>query len=407
MTFYFSDTPYEAPDAMFELKAAFDRDTATQKLNLGPGAYLDNSGRSWILPSVASTEKLLQASPPGHEYLPILGLPAFRQAARSIAFGANSSLLTGPKVATLQTISGTGAIRIAVQFLKLFYDASATVYVSDPSWSNHQVMFEYAGFQVKEYPYYDSSTRSVTFDKMRKHMETVTEGSIFVLQSCGHNPTGCDLTHDQWTQVAETMKRKKHVPLLDNAYQGFAGGSLEDDGWSVRHLFADQGLTGILCQSFSKSMGLYGERVGAMHVILPPNDDTSVIRAIESQIGWISRKEISTPVRYGATIASTIITTPDLFEQWKKDLVTMSSRIKVMREKVLQGLKARGTPGDWSHVVTQVGMFSYTGLTEAQVMRLREKNIYLSETGRISVSGLNDGNIEYFCDCVNEIVRGS
>ncbi|WVQ93711.1 hypothetical protein IAU59_000788 [Kwoniella sp. CBS 9459] len=407
MSFAFADTPYEAPDAMFELKAAFDRDTATRKLNLGPGAYLDNSGRSWILPAVASAEEQLRAFPPGHEYLPILGLPAFRQAARSIAFGEGSSLLTGPKVATLQTISGTGAIRIAVQFLKLFYSPAATVYVSDPSWSNHRVMFEYAGFQVKDYPYYDTPTRSVAFSKMVERMELVDEGSIFVLQACGHNPTGCDLTHDQWSQVAEVMKRKKHIPLLDNAYQGFAGGSLHDDGWSVRHLFAEQGLTGILCQSFSKSMGLYGERVGAMHVVLPANEESPVIQAVECQIGWISRKEISTPVRYGASIASTIITTPALSDQWKKDLVTMSSRIKLMREKVLQGLKARGTPGDWSHVVTQVGMFSYTGLTEAQVLKLREKSIYLSETGRISVSGLNDGNVEYFCDCVDEVVRAS
>ncbi|OCF45124.1 hypothetical protein I317_00926 [Kwoniella heveanensis CBS 569] len=407
MSFAFADTPYEAPDAMFELKAAFDRDTATRKLNLGPGAYLDNEGRSWILPAVSAAETQLQASPPGHEYLPILGLPAFRQAARSIAFGGDSPLINGPKIATLQTISGTGAIRIAVQFLKLFYNAAATVYVSDPSWSNHRVMFEYAGFKVEDYPYYDTPTRSVAFTKMLQRMEAVEDGGIFVLQACGHNPTGCDLTHDQWSQLAKVLQRKNHIPLLDNAYQGFAGGSLEDDGWSVRHLFSDHGLTGILCQSFSKSMGLYGERVGAVHVVLPANDSQSVIRAVESQIGWISRKEISTPVRYGATIASTIITTPALFEQWKKDLVTMSSRIKLMREKVLQGLKARDTPGDWSHVVTQVGMFSYTGLTEAQVLKLREKSIYLSETGRISVSGLNDGNVDYFCDCVDEVVRAS
>lgn len=401
----FLNTPFEAPDSMFELKAAFDADTSPLKINLGPGAYLDNEGKPWILKSVAAAEKQLQAAHWGHEYLPILGLPLFRESARKIAFGADSTLLSSPNIATLQAISGTGAIRMAIQYLKLFYSADATVYVSNPSWSNHRVMFEYAGFTVKDYPYYDNAAKEVCFDKMLDALETAPPGSIVVLHACAHNPTGCDLTHEQWIQLADTLHRKKNVPLLDSAYQGFATGSLENDGWAIRRLFETDRLTGIVCQSFSKSMGLYGERVGAMHVVVPTNSDPAVIRAIESQIGWISRKEVSTPVRYGATIASSVISNNKLYAMWQDDLTYMSTRIRAMRDRVRSGLLRRGTPGNWDHVVNQIGMFSYTGLSVEQVRRLREKHIYLADSGRISLSGLNDGNLEYFCDMVDEAVR--
>ena len=379
--------------------------SAPLKINLGPGAYLDNSGKPWILTSVAAAEEQLQAAHPGHEYLPILGLPLFRESARRIAFGSESTLLSSPNVATIQAISGTGAIRLAIQYLKLFYSADATVYVSDPSWSNHRVMFEYAGFHVEDYPYYDDDMKAVCFDRMLDSLNRARDGSIVVLHACAHNPTGCDLSKEQWIQLADVLRRQKLVPLLDSAYQGFATGSLDSDGWAIRQLFETERLTGIVCQSFSKSMGLYGERVGAMHVVVPTNDEPAVINAIESQIGWISRKEISTPVRYGATIAARIISQNDLYAMWQRDLTTMSRRIGTMRDRVRNGLLKRGTPGNWDHVVNQIGMFSYTGLSVEQVRRLREKHIYLADSGRISVSGLNDANVEYFCDMVDEVVR--
>jgi aspartate aminotransferase len=373
---------------------------APVKLNLGPGAYLDNSGRPWILPSVAMAEEKMREAHPGHEYLPILGLPLFRQVAREVVFGEDSTLL--PSIATIQTISGTGAIRIAIQTLKQLHSSTAKVYVSDPSWSNHRVMFEYAGYEVLDYPYYDNSTRSVCFDRMTECLEKAEEGSIIVLHACAHNPTGCDLTREQWTTLAKVLYKRNHLPILDSAYQGFASGSLDDDAWAVRHVF-EQGITGIVCQSFSKSMGLYGERVGAMHVVVPGHPEA--ITAIESQIGWISRKEISTAGRYGATIASLIISNSELYKQWRTDLVTMSSRIQTMRHRVQDGLRERGTPGDWSHITGQIGMFSYTGLSKIQVKKLQEKHVYMSETGRVSMSGLNEGNVDYFCDCVDEVVR--
>lgn len=345
-------------------------------------------------------QEYMRKAHPGHEYLPILGLPLFRRAAREVVFGESSPLL--PSIATIQTISGTGAIRLAIQTLKQLYSSTAKVYVSDPSWSNHRIMFEYAGFTCLDYPYYDNTSKSVCFDRMLDCLEKADEGSIIVLHACAHNPTGCDLSQDQWITLTELLKRRKHLPILDSAYQGFASGSLDHDAWAIRHVF-EQGITGIVCQSFSKSMGLYGERVGAMHVVVPGHPE--VITAIESQIGWISRKEISTAGRYGATIAATIMSEPELYKQWRADLITMSSRILAMRHRVQDGLRTRETPGDWSHITSQIGMFSYTGLDARQVAKLQEKHIYMSSTGRVSMSGLNEGNVEYFCDCVDEVVK--
>jgi aspartate aminotransferase len=362
---------------------------------------LDEAGKPWLLPSVAMAEDIMRKAHPGHEYLPILGLPQFRQAARQVVFGESSTLL--PSIATIQTISGTGAIRIAIQMLRQNYSSTAKVYISDPSWSNHRAMFEYAGFTCVDYPYYDRSTKSVCFDRMLDCLEKADEGSIIVLHACAHNPTGCDLNRKQWTALTKVLQRRKHLPILDSAYQGFASGSLDDDAWAIRHIF-EQGISGIVCQSFSKSMGLYGERVGAMHIVVPGHPEATP--AIESQIGWISRKEISSAGRYGATIAATIMSVPELYRQWRSDLIVMSSRIITMRHRVEDGLRTRGTPGDWSHITGQIGMFCYTGLDQKQVRKLLEKHVYMSDTGRVSMSGLNEGNVEYFCDCVDQVVRG-
>ena len=380
---------------------------APLKINLGPGAYLDDNGRPWILPSVAGAEKAMAVNHPGHEYLPILGLPAFRQASARVIFGESSLFLSSPRLATLQTISGTGAVHIAAQFIKLFLDANAKVYVSDPSWSNHRIMFEYSGFDVIDYPYYDDNARGIKWDAFRTTLENAAAGSVFVLHPCAHNPTGCDLNQEQWKEVGRIMKERRLIPLLDSAYQGFASGDLERDGWAIRYLTEDVGLSALVCQSFSKSMGLYGERVGAIHIVLPGNQDQQVIRNIESQLGWISRKEISTPGRYGATLAATVLNDPMLYAQWEKDLKTMSSRISSMRTSVRTGLQRLETPGSWDHVVSQIGMFSYTGLSKDQVSKLKERHIYMSSNGRISVSGLNSGNVEYFCRSVSEVVKAT
>ena len=349
----------------------------------------------------------MAANYPGHEYLPILGLPEFRLASAQVIFGKTSPFLSKPQLATLQTISGTGAVHITAQFIKLFLNPNAKVYVSDPSWSNHRIMFEYTGFTVIDYPYYDNDKRGIKWYAFKTTLEHADPGSVFVLHPCAHNPTGCDLDQTQWKEVGRIMKERQLLPVLDSAYQGFASGDLEKDGWAIRYLTEQLGLPALVCQSFSKSMGLYGERVGALHIVLPQNEDPHLIRNIESQLGWISRKEISTPGRYGATLAATVLGDPSLYAQWQMDLKTMSTRISSMRAAIRDGLKQLNTPGNWDHVVSQIGMFSYTGLSKEQVAELRTKHIYMSSNGRISVSGLNSGNVEYFCRSVSEVVKAS
>ncbi|WWC85666.1 uncharacterized protein L201_000532 [Kwoniella dendrophila CBS 6074] len=406
----FSSVPYTPPDAVFALKAAFDADTSPLKVNLGPGAYLDDNGKPWILNSVAAAEQLLIKNPPGHEYLPILGLPAFRDAARKVVFGSNSKLLNEKRVATIQAVSGTGAVHLALSFLKFYLPKSNKVFVSKPSWANHRVMAEFLNFDVIDYPYYDDQTRGVNFEGMKKSLNEAEEGSIWILHACAHNPTGCDLTKDQWKEIGSIVKERGLIPILDCAYQGFATGSLDNDAWSIRFIFEELQIPGIVCQSFSKSMGLYGERVGAIHVIVQSPESENVqdqIKSIESQIGWISRKEISVPPRYGATIASSIIQDSELYKTWQGDLDIMSNRITSMRSALLKGLTERKTPGTWNHITDQIGMFSYTGLTKSHVAKLREKHIYLLDNGRVSMSGLNTGNVDYFCKCVDEVVRSS
>ena len=290
-------------------------------------------------------------------------------------------------------------------FIRDFISPKAKIYVSNPSWSNHRVMYEFLGFQVEDYPYYDDTTRSVCFDKMLETMNSCDEGSVWILHPCAHNPTGCDLSQDQWRTVGKVLQERKLLPVLDCAYQGFASGDLDRDAWAIRYILDELKLNGLVCQSFSKSMGLYGERVGALHIVLPTNQDSEVIENIESQLGWLSRKELSCAPRYGATIAATILGNQALYGQWQKDMVTMSTRIRSMRQAIVDGLKALGTPGSWNHVTDQIGMFSYTGLNRDQALKLREKHIYMAENGRITVSGLNPSNIEYFCRCVDEVIR--
>ena len=347
----------------------------------------------------------MRESHSGHEYLPLLGLPAFRKGSAELTFGRGAELLSQQRVATIQTISGSGAIHVGAVFLKQFHNSEARVYVSAPSWPNHRVMFEHVGFTVEDYPYFDPVTKGVDFDGIVTTLERASPGDIVVLHACAHNPTGNDLTQAQWMTLGRILKDRKLFPVLDSAYQGFASGDLDADAWSIRYLLSDLSLSGMVCQSFSKSMGLYGERVGALHVTTSVRDRPEISLNIESQLSWISRKVISNAGRYGATIAATILGEPDLYEQWQRDLKTMAGRIYRMRRKVVHELKRRGTPGNWRHIQTQIGMFSYTGISRRTVRRLRDNHIYMADNGRASICGLNDYNVERFCKVLDEILR--
>lgn len=389
------------PDALFNLMARCKADTFEKKVDLGVGAYRDNDGKSWLLPSVDRADKLISSDPTlNHEYLPIAGLADFCQAAAVLIFGADSPAIAQKTIASIQTISGTGANHLAGLFLARF--AKATIHVSDPTWANHHNIYKNVGLTVKTYPYYDPKSLSFDFEGMLKALDQADVGDIILLHACAHNPTGIDPTPEQWTRIADVMEKKSLVPLFDCAYQGFASGDLGKDAWAVRH-FVSRGMELLVCQSFAKNFGLYGERAGCLHLV---TSSTEAKASASSQLNALQRAEISNPPAYGARIVSRILSNPDLFEEWRQDLDTMSSRIISMRLALRDALIARKTPGTWNHIVSQIGMFSYTGLSPEQVDRLVDHyHIYLTRNGRISMAGLNEHNVDYVADAIDAVVR--
>ncbi|KAJ3040055.1 Aspartate aminotransferase, cytoplasmic [Rhizophlyctis rosea] len=395
------DVPLAPPDAILNLSALYKSDSDPHKINLGVGAYRDNDGKPWILPVVKRAEHILVNDPNvDHEYLPTAGLPSFTDAAAKLIFGADSAALKEKRVGAFQTISGTGACRIAADFLVRF--RKAPIYISNPSWANHKAIFTDAGLEIKEYQYWDPEKRGLAIDSMLATLKSAPEGSIILLHPCAHNPTGVDPTFEQWKTIAQVMKERNHFPFFDCAYQGFASGDLDRDAQAVRY-FVDQGFEMVVTQSFAKNMGLYGERCGALSTVAKTEERA---KAFVSQCCKISRAAYSTAPGYGARIASTILNNPELYKQWVEELQTMSHRIMDMRDALFAALKELGTPGTWNHIVDQIGMFSYTGLNPKQVKTLQENyHVYLTENGRISMAGLNTGNVRRFAEAVDWVVR--
>ncbi|KAJ6278440.1 pyridoxal phosphate-dependent transferase [Bipolaris maydis] len=401
--------PQAPEDPLFGLMAAFRRDEHPNKVDLGIGAYRDDNAKPWILPVVKMAEERLRADPNlNHEYLPIAGLPEFTTASQKLVLGGDSPAIKDKRVASLQTISGTGAVHLGALFLAKFYkpQTERIVYFSDPTWANHFQIFSNVGIQYKTYPYFSKDTKGLDFDGMISAIQGAPEGSIIVLHACAHNPTGVDPTQDQWKKIAEVIRSKKHFPFFDTAYQGFASGDLATDGWAIRY-FVEQGFEMCVAQSYAKNFGLYGERAGCFHFITSPSSDAeSTITRIASQLAILQRSEISNPPAYGARIASTVLNDPTLFAEWEENLRTMSGRIKEMRKQLRSKLEQMGTPGTWNHITDQIGMFSFTGLTEKQVLKIREdSHVYMTKNGRISMAGLNSHNIDYFAKAVDKVVR--
>jgi aspartate aminotransferase len=300
-----------------------------------------------------------------------------------------------------------GALFLA-KFYKPANAAAKAVWVSNPTWANHNQIFGNVNLPVKNYPYFDKKTKGLDFDGMLGAIKDAPEGSIILLHTCAHNPTGVDPTQEQWKQIAEVMRTKKHFPFFDTAYQGFASGSLQKDGWAINY-FVEQGFELVIAQSYAKNFGLYGERAGCFHFVTAPGPkaaDTTL--RVGSQLAILQRSEISNPPAYGARIASLVLNDEKLFAQWEDDLRTMSGRIIEMRKALRSKLEEAGTPGTWNHITDQIGMFSFTGLNESQVEKLREKyHIYMTKNGRISMAGLNTNNIDYFAKSVDSVVRES
>lgn len=312
------------------------------------------------------------------------------------------------QVTSLQTISGTGAVHLGGLFLAKFYPRASNqaIYFSSPTWANHNQIFSNVNLPIKTYPYFSTETKGLDFEGMRSGIESAPEGSIILLHACAHNPTGVDPTREQWKELSSVIRSKKHFPFFDCAYQGFASGDLENDAWAVRY-FVEQGFEMCVSQSFAKNFGLYGERAGAFHFVTGPGSDAeNTIGRITSQLLILQRSEISNPPAYGARIASLVLNDPTLFKEWEANLRTMAGRIMDMRKALRSKLEElNGKEGSWKHITEQIGMFSFTGLTEKQVLKIRDDaHIYMTKNGRISMAGLNTGNVEYTAKAMHKVV---
>lgn len=293
-------------------------------------------------------------------------------------------------------------------FLSKFLKPTPAIYVSNPTWANHNQIFSNVHLTVKTYPYFSSKTKGLDFEGMISAIKSAPRGSIILLHACAHNPTGVDPTQEQWREIATAVRGGSHFPFFDCAYQGFASGSLTEDNWAVRY-FISEGFELCVAQSFAKNFGLYGQRAGAFHFVSGPSPNAEEqAQRIHSQLLILQRSEISNPPIYGARVASKVLNSPELFAEWEEDLKTMSGRIIEMRKALQSNLEKLDTPGDWSHITSQIGMFSFTGLTEKQVGMLRDKwHVYMTKNGRISMAGLNTGNVEYFAKAVDDVVRAT
>ena len=397
---FFSSVELAPRDPILGLNEAFNADPREKKVNLGVGVYCDDEGRIPLLGCVrdAERQRIDAAKPRG--YLPIEGIAAYDAAVQGLLFGASSPLLTSGRLVTAQALGGTGALKIGADFLKRF-NPGAKVLISDPSWENHRALFESAGFAVQTYPYYDRETQGVAFAGMLDALRAAAPGTIVVLHACCHNPTGVDLTPEQWRQVVQVVREVRLLPFLDIAYQGF-GEDLDADGAAVR-MFADAGITMFVASSFSKSFSLYGERVGALSIVAADKDEAT---RVLSQLKRVIRTNYSNPPTHGGTVVATVLTTPALRAQWERELGEMRDRIKAMRQRLADGLKSRGITRDLSFVTRQRGMFSYSGLTAAQVERLqKDYGIYAVSSGRICVAALNSRNIDYVCDAIAAVLK--
>ena len=386
-------------DPILGLNEQFNADSNPDKVNLGVGVYYDDNGKLPLLECVKIAEHQMMEAPKARGYLPIDGIAAYDSAVKNLVFGAASDAVKSGRVATIQALGGTGGLKVGADFLKRL-SPGAKVLISDPSWENHRALFTNAGFVVEAYPYYDAARRGINFDGMLTALNAAPEGTIVLLHACCHNPTGYDLTPSQWDQVIAATKAKKLVPFLDMAYQGFGAGIAEDG--AVIGKYVDSGQDFFVSTSFSKSFSLYGERVGALSVLCSNKEEAD---RVLSQLKIVIRTNYSNPPTHGGQVVATVLNTPELRALWEKELAGMRVRIKQMRTAMVQKLKAAGVKQDMSFIEQQVGMFSYSGLTKDQMVRLRnEFSVYGTDTGRMCVAALNSKNIDYVCACIAKVV---
>src|SRR5690554_770256 len=388
-------------DPILGLNEQFNADTRAGKVNLGVGVYYDDNGRIPLLKAVHKAEiaRIEAAAPRG--YLPIEGIDAYNKGAQRLLLGQTSPLIDSGRVLTAQALGGTGALKIGADFLK-WLKPDAKVVISDPSWENHRALFELASFPVETYPYYEPATHSLNYQGMVDALSSLPACTIVILHACCHNPTGVDPTFEQWKEIARIVKERDLVPFLDIAYQGFGEG-IEEDAAVVR-MFADHDITMLVSSSFSKSFSLYGERVGALTLICSSSEESE---RVLSQLKRVIRTNYSNPPTHGGSVVATVLNTPELRQLWEEELAGMRERIRTMRSQLVEKLKAHGVEQDFSFVLQQRGMFSYSGLSKDQVDRLREDHgVYAVASGRICVAALNSKNIDYVAQAIAAVLKG-
>lgn len=387
------------PDPIIGLTEAFNQDPNPAKVNLGVGVYQDANGKVPVLKVVRAAEARYYEQEATKSYLPIDGLAAYNKEVQKLLFGADSQVIAEGRAVTVQGLGGTGSLKIGADFLRRFLP-DAQIWISSPSWENHQMLFETAGFKVNSYPYYDPETHGLKFNGMLEMLKTLPAQSIVVLHACCHNPTGVDLSNEQWALVIDVIKQRGLVPFLDFAYQGF-GESLEADAFAVR-AFADAGIQCLIASSFSKSFGLYRERVGALTVL---TESGAEAKRVLSQVKRVIRTNFSNPPSHGAQIVALVLSDPALRGQWEAELTEMRERIQQMRDNFVAMLREKGIEQDFSFIQQQRGMFSYSGLNPEQVKTLREKNsLYIVGSGRICLAAMNDDNIGAICEAIADVL---
>lgn len=398
-TSLFANVEMAPRDPILGLNEAYNAETNPNKVNLGVGVYFGDDGKIPLLAAVKQAEKARLETQPPRGYQPIEGTPAYNGAVQNLLFGKESELLAAGRAITAQCLGGTGALKVGADYLKRLLP-DATVYISDPSWENHRALFEAAGFPVKDYTYYDATTRGVDFAGMKSALAAMPAKSVVVLHACCHNPTGADLTADQWKEVVAAVKEKNLVAFIDMAYQGFADGIKQDA--VALDLFAASGLQFFVSSSFSKSFSLYGERVGALTIVTSSKDESA---RVLSQVKRVIRTNYSNPPTHGGAVVAACLASPELRQMWEDELAGMRDRIRAMRTSLVEKLAANGAP-DFGFINVQRGMFSYTGLTTAQVEKMRaDYGIYAVGTGRICVAALNTKNIDYVAKAIAAVIK--
>lgn len=395
----FAQLELAPPDPIIGLTEAFNNDTNPSKVNLGVGVYQDANGKVPVLKVVREAEKRWYEQEATKSYFGIDGVPAYLKEVQKLLFGADSQVLAEGRAVTVQGVGGTGSLKIGADFLRRFFPSSE-LWISKPSWENHQMLFEAAGFKVNSYPYYDAETHGLDFNGMLETLKRLPARSIVVLHACCHNPTGVDLNEDQWRLVVDVVKQANLIPFLDFAYQGFGEG-LDADAFAIR-AFAEAGIQCLIASSFSKSFALYRERVGALTILTASAEES---KRVLSQTKRVIRTNYSSPPSHGAQVVAMVLSDPELRQKWETELTEMRERIWQMRGRFVEMLREKGVEQDFSFIQNQRGMFSYSGLSPEAVKTLREKySLYIVGSGRVCLAAMNDKNIGYICEAIADVL---